>query len=353
MSWAGSGTGCCRWSPQAFLTVAVPGAGLSSAQADSRGAAGAERYLNSVRHDPVRLRSFLPATETSTVPRFIAVLMSWSMAGFQPEQGESAQRCSPAVRKRPCNGGRKPSPPPSNAATAESGAAPGKGVRMSSWRRCLPVLLLLIASTGWAPPAQAVDASHHVVPIARARSLPLDAVVTVDGVATTPSGAFESSFFDRGFGLQDRGAGIYVSVAVDLGITPGTRVRVTGTLRDSSGLLVLVPADPAAVVPHGRGPEVRPRRIATGAVDESSEGRLVRVVARITRAPASDLPYGFTFFVDDGSGELTIFVNTQTAIDLTGLAAGRTVGVTGFSSQFGTHYEIDPRFQADVTRRHT
>ncbi|UJW35732.1 hypothetical protein L3Q67_19215 [Saccharothrix sp. AJ9571] len=70
------------------------------------------------------------------------------------------------------------------------------------------------------------------------------------------------------------------------------------------------------------------------------------------REKLTDLPYGYKFFVDDGSGGLTIFVNTQTGIDLTGLTAGRTVQVTGFSSQFDTHYEIDPRFQADVTLRH-
>jgi hypothetical protein len=223
---------------------------------------------------------------------------------------------------------------------------------MSSWRRCIPVLFLVLASVGFAPPAQAVAAAHRVVSIAQARTMPLGTVVTVDGVATTPSGAFESSFFDRGFGLQDRSAGIYVSVAVDPGITPRARVRVTGALRDSSGLRILVPDDPAAVVVHGKGPTVRPRRLTTGAVGENSEGQLVRVIATITRAPTSDLPYGFKFFVDDGSGELTIFVNTQTGIDLTGLAPGRTVGVTGFSSQFDTHYEIDPRFPADITTRH-
>ncbi len=223
---------------------------------------------------------------------------------------------------------------------------------MSSWRRGISVLsLLALGSVGLASPAQAVEASHRVS-IAQARTLPLGTVVTVDGVATTPSGAFESSFFDKGFGLQDRSAGIYVSIAVDLNITPGTQVRVTGTLRDSSGLLILVPADPAAVVVCGKGLKVRPRLLATGAVDESSEGRLVRVVATITQAPASDLPYGFKFFVDDGSGELTIFVNTQTTIDLTGLAVGQTVSVTGFSSQYTTHYEIDPRFPADITRHH-
>ena len=223
---------------------------------------------------------------------------------------------------------------------------------MSSWQRCLSVLFLVLASVGLALPAQAVDASRRVVPIAHARTLPLGTVVTVNGVATTPSGAFESSFFDKGFGLQDRSAGIYVSIAVDLGIAPRTQVRVTGTLRDSFGLLILVPDSPAAVVVHGKGPTVRPRPLATGAVNERSEGRLVRVVATITQAPVSDLPFGFKFFVDDGSGELTIFVNTQTNINLTRLAVGQTVRVTGFSSQFDTHYEIDPRFPTDITRRH-
>jgi len=219
---------------------------------------------------------------------------------------------------------------------------------MSLCRRAFSVLFLVIVLVGPVLPAQAVATSHRVVSIAQARAMPLGSVVTVDGSATTPSGAFESSFFDKGFGLQDRTAGIYVSVAVDPGIAPRTRVRVTGTLRDSFGLLILVPDNPAAVVAHGKGPKVHPRLLATGAVNESSEGLLVRVTATITQAPVSDLPFGFKFFVDDGSGELTIFVNTQTNIDLTGLALGQRVSVTGFSSQFDTHYEIDPRFQADI-----
>jgi adenosine deaminase len=110
------------------------------ASADPAGEVGVDRYLNSVRHDPARLRSFLldlpkggdlhshlsgaastellislaaqdgmcidtatfvaatapcgpgqrPAADTSTDPAFYrAVLMSWSMEGFQPGQGES------------------------------------------------------------------------------------------------------------------------------------------------------------------------------------------------------------------------------------------------------------------------
>lgn len=219
---------------------------------------------------------------------------------------------------------------------------------MSTWKRLASALLLVLASAGLAVPAQADDSHSRAVSIARARTLPLGTVVTVDGTATTPSGAFESSFFDKGFGLQDRSAGIYVSVADDPHIAPRTQVRVTGTLRDSFGLLILVPDSPSMVKTHGNGPRTRPTPRATGAINEASEGKLVRVVGTITQAPASDLPFGFKFFVNDGSGELTIFVNVQTNIDLTGLTAGQTVSVTGFSSQFDTHYEIDPRFQSDI-----
>jgi DNA/RNA endonuclease YhcR with UshA esterase domain len=63
---------------------------------------------------------------------------------------------------------------------------------------------------------------------------------------------------------------------------------------------------------------------------------------------SADLPFGYKFAVDDGSGPLQVFVNLQTGIDPGVVTAGSQVSVTGFSSQFDTHYEIDPRFPRDV-----
>lgn len=211
--------------------------------------------------------------------------------------------------------------------------------------RLLSAALLVFAALSVAIPAHAAPA----ISIAQARTLPLGTVVTVDGSVTTPSGAFESSFFDKGFGLQDRSGGIYVSLQTNLNVAPRRQARVTGTLQDSFGLLILVPASPSDVKVHGAGPRVAPQWFATGAIGEATEGLLVRVVGTITQGPESDLPFGYKFFVDDGSGELQIFVNVQTGIDLSGLTVGQTVSVTGFSSQFDTHYEIDPRFPADIT----
>jgi hypothetical protein len=206
------------------------------------------------------------------------------------------------------------------------------------------ILFALFLSAGEGQPAQAA----HVCSIGEARRLPLGTRVTVDGTVSTPSGAFASSFFDVGFGLQDRGAGIYVSLPIDLRLAPGDRVRVTGDLADSYGLLVLIPDGPEDVERCGHGAPPAPRRVRTGSVGESTEGLLVSVKATIVDGPIRDLPYGYKLFVDDGSGDLQIFVNLETGIDITTLALHQRIAVTGFSSQFEDHYEIDPRSPEDI-----
>ena len=187
-----------------------------------------------------------------------------------------------------------------------------------------------------------------VISIAEARSLPLGTVVTIDGAVTVPSGAFSSSTFDQGFAIQDQTGGIYVSTPDNLGFAPRQQVRVTGTLADTvlPGLLVLV--DVTDVKAHGRGPKVQPLPVATGDVGEATEGSLVRITATITQPIINDLPFGFIIFVNDGSGEVHIFVSASTGIDVSGLSPGQTIEVTGFSGQFADSFEVDPRFQSDI-----
>ncbi|HEY0727083.1 MAG TPA: hypothetical protein VGD38_03365 [Pyrinomonadaceae bacterium] len=205
-------------------------------------------------------------------------------------------------------------------------------------------LFTLVASgTTFANPPVA-----KVISIAEARSLPLGTIVTIDGSVTVPSGAFSSSTFDQGFAIQDRTGGIYVSTSDNLGFAPRQQVRVTGTLADTvlPGLLVLV--DVTDVKAHGSGPKVHPLPVATGDVNESTEGSLVRVTGTITQPIINDLPFGFIIFVNDGSGEVHIFVCASTGIDVSGLSPGQTIEVTGFSGQFADHFEVDPRFQSDI-----
>ena len=184
--------------------------------------------------------------------------------------------------------------------------------------------------------------------IGAARALPLGTVVTVEGSVTVPSGLFSSGgTLDQGFAIQDRTGGIYVSVATNLGLTLRRRVLVTGQLAQANGFLILVPASTGDVEVRGRGPGVRPLWLRTGSVGPANQGLLVRVVGTITQPLAPDPPFGIQVVVDDGSGPLRIFVNTSTGIDLSGLAPGQLLSVTGLSDEFDTP-EIDPRFQSDL-----
>lgn len=214
----------------------------------------------------------------------------------------------------------------------------------NSHRRLLMLSLLALVSL-------VSFATAHAAPtisIAQARSLPLGTVVTIDGVVTVPSGAFSSSTFDQGFAIQDQTGGIYVSTSDNLGFALRTQVRVTGTLADTvlPGLLVLV--NVTDTKPHGSGPKIQPLAVATGDVGEATEGKIVRITGTISQPIINDLPFGFIIVVNDGSGDINVFVCASTGINISGLDVGTTIEVTGFSGQFADHFEVDPRTQDDI-----
>ncbi|WP_437575266.1 hypothetical protein [Sorangium sp. So ce887] len=46
-----------------------------------------------------------------------------------------------------------------------------------------------------------------------------------------------------------------------------------------------------------------------------------------------------------------MFVYAGTGIDVSGIAAGDDVEITGFSGQFLDHYEVTPRVPSDIEER--
>jgi len=215
-------------------------------------------------------------------------------------------------------------------------------------RAAAALLLVTFFSTIVPAAAHAQPADPQVISIAEARSLPLGTVVTIDGSVTVPSGAFNSSTFEQGFAIQDHTGGIYVSVPVNPGLGLRQQVRVTGELGDTvqPGLLVLIHV--TDIKAHGSGPKVQALPVATGAVGEATEGKLVRISGTITQPVFTDLPYGYIIFIDDGSGEVHSFVSASTGIDVSGLTQGQKIEVTGFSSEFAGSFEVDPRTQDDI-----
>ncbi len=187
-------------------------------------------------------------------------------------------------------------------------------------------------------------------PITQARTQGNGTTVTVEGYVTVPPGNFKSALENEGFAIQDNTGGIYVKLAEKLDFGLGTRVRVTGKLNDEANLRILE-SEPASVEKLEGTQQVTPKEVRTGDVNESTEGLLVRISATVTRAANDELPYGYELYVDDGSGEVQVYIHGSAGFapeTVNALSVGQRIEVTGLAAQYENTYEVAPRQPSDL-----
>lgn len=219
--------------------------------------------------------------------------------------------------------------------------------------RSAALSLLILAAAACDHSGPKSDAPHGpaTTPIAAARGNASGTVVTVEGQVSVPPGAFASALEDQGFAVQDDTGGVYVKVAGKQSFGLGAHVRVTGTLDEQNQLRILkaVPADIAIL---SGTKQVTAKDVGTGAVNESVEGQLIRVTGAITKTFQDDSPYGYKLYINDGSGEVQVFVHVSAGFDkakLEALTAGQRITVIGLAAQYDTTYEVAPRQPSDLT----
>ena len=188
--------------------------------------------------------------------------------------------------------------------------------------------------------------------IAVVRASPVGTLARVEGLVTVPSGRFNSSAGDQGFAIQDASGGIYVTTQEMNGLPLGAWVRFDAELKVLNTQAMLAPI--GAIERLAGSSLVEPLALGTGAIDEGTGGKLVRVSGRVTRAAAPDLPYGYEAFIDDGSGEAKIFINITSGspiINVAALRVGADVQVTGFVFKYDKVLEVSPRQASDLVVR--
>jgi len=188
-------------------------------------------------------------------------------------------------------------------------------------------------------------------PIAEARAQATGTQATIEGYVSVQPGAFVSALGDEGFALQDATGGVYVKLEQKQSFNLGARVRVTGTLDEQNQLRILK-AEPADVELLSGSKDVSAKDVTTGSVNESVEGQLIKVTGDVTQTFQDDSPYGYKLYVNDGSGEVQVFVHVSADFDASALQAlklGDTLTVVGLAAQYETTYEVAPRSPADLT----
>jgi hypothetical protein len=196
------------------------------------------------------------------------------------------------------------------------------------------------------PSPTATPTTPAPISIAAARALPDGTTLTISGVALTDSG-----FSEGGGYLDDGSAGIAVLMA-DGAFDRGSQLTISGTLDDRYAQRTLR-SSATELTGGDLAVEPAPLLVATGAVGEPTEGRLVSVGGQI-QGPPTALSGGLAFDLDDGSGAVRVFVGTPTAIDTDAWSRGASltlIGVVGQRDSSGTGsggYRVQPRDPADI-----
>ncbi len=167
--------------------------------------------------------------------------------------------------------------------------------------------------------------------------------VTIGGTVTVPPGVLS----DRDFWIQDaNGNGARIFVSASAGDVPPMKlndnVSVRGRVVSSFGAREVRVELPDAIGVHGAGAEIQPRVFRTGQIDFSTEGMLVEIAGFVARDDGREI------YINDGSGEVLVFIDASTKIRWQRLHVGDPARIVGVVSRFRGEPEILPRYQSDV-----
>ncbi|MGH2457024.1 MAG: lamin tail domain-containing protein, partial [Candidatus Limnocylindria bacterium] len=243
----------------------------------------------------------------------------------------------------PQNSGSPPVPAPTPAPSGSGGPSPV----VTASPTATPAPPAETPSPTASPtPSPTPEATPTLITVAEARALPDDTRVTIEAVSLT-----DGAFSEGGGYVADLTAGIAVLVA-DGTFPRGATLRVTGILDDRFRQRTLRAAA-SDILDLGPGQEPAPAAVASGAVGEPWEGRLVEVAGLVLGAP-TELSGGLAYDLDDGTGPTRVLVGSGTAIDTSGWLTGTSLrlrGVVGQRDSSGTGmagYRVLPRDADDV-----
>lgn len=204
------------------------------------------------------------------------------------------------------------------------------------------VVILQLADKIERPPRRTrAGPGANPVPIPQALAARNRSFVTVRGVVTAPPGLLGA----RDFWIQDAGGGAHIYIASNVPLprlSLGAEVQLRGRVVTAFGAreIRVEAADALKIV--GVGQPVFARALGTGQANFANEGLLVTAQGRVTRAQSREL------FLDDGSGELRVYINAATGIRLPRLRGGEPIRVTGILSRFDGEPELLPRYTSDL-----
>ena len=178
----------------------------------------------------------------------------------------------------------------------------------------------------------------EVMNIRTARSKEKGSAVKVEGIITVIPGVLS----DKYFYVQDKSAGIQIYFYEEdfPELKLGDEIEVQGEISFSEAKIKISSGEDINIL--SSDDTISPKLVETGKIDESLEGMLVTVSGQVAKTSGS------TFYLDDGSGEVKVYIIKSTEIKKPEMGKGDWFTITGVVSETSSGYRILPRYQDDV-----
>ncbi len=149
---------------------------------------------------------------------------------------------------------------------------------------------------------------------------------------------------NESFYIQDESAGIKVALPdiVNISIAKGDFLTIIGELGFPYNEAVINIKNVSNINVEKANHVFNLQKVVTGNVGEQTEGNLIGIIGKVVETSGS------TFFVDDGSGKVKVYIKDTTQIDKPYMRQGYYVSVIGIVSQYKEEYRVLPRYNSDL-----
>ncbi|OGY41325.1 MAG: hypothetical protein A2Y82_03910 [Candidatus Buchananbacteria bacterium RBG_13_36_9] len=164
-------------------------------------------------------------------------------------------------------------------------------------------------------------------------------VITRGVVSVLPNTFGKTIMYLAGSGIQ-----LYMSKANWPGLKIGDLVEINGTLSEAYGETRIKLADQSAIKILETQSPPEPKEIKISEIGEEIEGYLVKISGQLIEKN------GQKFFVQDDTGEATVYLKQNAKITKNNFSEGDQLEVTGIVSQNNDLYQILPRSDEDIQK---
>lgn len=176
--------------------------------------------------------------------------------------------------------------------------------------------------------------------IAQARELSLGSEIVITGIlVATPEILGTKIIY-----LVDETGGLKIKLTDGdySTLTLGDKIKISGILQESYQERYLNMQSDSFLQVLTHESFLNPRKVTIDEVGELLEGQFVYVNAKIISTS------GNTFYLDDGTGQIKIYIKESSGIDKPRMRVGYYALIIGIVSQYKDEYRILPRYQEDI-----